>query len=129
MNVTLSVQIPPGAIGPLVHVCVTVKLFVPNPVRDTLEIFKSAEPQLVIVMLCTALVVVSNWLPKLKVLLSELLPELTQTNGTDGVPLPLRGTMRGLPVASSVMTSWAVLSPVAVGENPVFTLQFRPGAS
>src|ERR1017187_9686105 len=89
--------------------------------------FNGAEPQLVMVILCTALVVVSNWLPKLMV--ARTFDKLKQRTGTAGVPVPLSGTTRGLPVASSVMTNWAVLSPVAVGENAIFTLQFLPGAS
>jgi hypothetical protein len=124
-NDTLIVQVPPTASGPPVQLCVTKKSFDAKPVAVTLAMFSADEPQLVIVMLCTVLVVVSNWLPKLSV----PAPELRQTTGTAGVPKPLSGTMRGLPVASSVMTSWAVRFPLAVGENAIFTLQFLPGDS
>jgi hypothetical protein len=105
VNVTLSVQKLPGAIGAPVQAgdCENAKSFDPAPVMDTLEMFKAAEPQLVIVMLCPALVVVSNWLPKLSVLLLEL----RQSSGAAGVAVPLSGTVRGLPVASSVKTRFA----------------------
>jgi hypothetical protein len=105
LKVTLSVQMPPGARGPLVQANdgENAKSFDPNPVMDTLEMFNAAEPQFVMVILCTALVVVSNWLPKLSV----PVPELKQTTGATGVAFPLSGTVRGLPVASSVKTRFA----------------------
>src|ERR1017187_6901107 len=102
-NATLIVQVPPTASGPPVQLCVTKKSFDAKPVGVTLEMFKTAEPQFVIVILCTALVVVSNWPPKLSV----PAPELRQMIGAAGVAVPLSGTMRGLPVALSVKTRFA----------------------
>ena len=62
LNVTLSTQKPPGAIGPPVQLgdCTNAKSSEPAPVRETLEMFNGAEPQLVIVTLCTVLVVVTS---------------------------------------------------------------------
>src|ERR1017187_66017 len=53
LNVTLSVQKSPGAIGPPVQLgdCPNAKSLDPGPVMETLEMFNGAVPQLVIVML------------------------------------------------------------------------------
>ncbi len=102
-NVTLSVHTPPGAIGPPMQACATEKSFDASPPTTMLDMFSAAEPQLVTVMLWTALVVVSNWLPKA----SPPDAELKQITGAAGEAVPLSGTVRGLPVASSVKTRFA----------------------
>ena len=53
---------------------------------------------------------------------------LKQTNGTGVVPVPLRGTVRGLPVASSVKTRFACRRPFVVGAKAILTMQLAPAA-
>jgi hypothetical protein len=82
---------------------------------------KTAVPQLVIVTFFATLTVPVDTLPNTKFVV------LKQTLGSGATPMPLSGTMRGLPVASSLMTSWAVRSPPAVGVKAILMEQFCPG--
>jgi hypothetical protein len=90
------------------------------PVKVMPVMFRVAVPVLVIVTLVTALWVLTAWF----------------ANGTvggakvtaDAVPVPVRGTVCGVPGASSATLTLALWAPVLVGENFTPTLQLPPGA-
>src|SRR5437868_5113203 len=73
-----------------------------------LLIVSVAEPVLVSVTVCAALVVLINWLPKVRLVGDRL------TAGAV-VPVPVNETVCGLPAALSVTESVPVREPAAVG--------------
>jgi len=88
------------------------------PVSVILVMFSVAVPLFVMVTLAVALVVPVRWLPN---------GTLTGANVTaDAVPVPVRGTVCGLPEALSATLTLADRAPVAAGLNVIPTAQFDP---
>src|SRR5258705_11485587 len=86
-----------------------------------LVMVSNASPVFVSVTVCAALVVPTLREPKLK-LVGERLT-------TGAVPVPVRLTICGLPVASSVIVMVPVRVPVAVGVNVTLIVQLAPAAT
>ena len=85
---------------------------------------RAALPLLVSVTVCAALVVLTCWFPKLK------LVGLRSTAGADAVvPEPLKATDCGLPEALSMKVRLALRLPVAVGVKVTLMVQEAPAAS
>ena len=91
------------------------------PVTARLLMLKAAFPVLLRVAACTALVVPRVWLLKIKLVAVRL------TVGP--LPVPVRFTVWGLPVALSVMVTVAVRVPGAVGVKVTLIVQFAPGTT
>ena len=112
VNVTLSEQLPPGAIGEAVtQCCVEAKLAAGGWGAVTAVTCKGALPRLVTVILCGALVVPTYWFPKLR-LVGEIEDIATAT------PVPLRDTdwvAPAVPPLSSVNVSAPVNGPDELG--------------
>jgi hypothetical protein len=83
---------------------------------------REAVPVLVSVMDCAALVVFTVWLENVRLAGDRLTPG-------DEVPVPVRFTVWGLPLALSVMVIVPVWVPAAVGVNFTLIEQFAPAAS
>jgi len=120
VNLTLIVQLPPAATE-LPHVLVCAKSLAFVPVTARLVMLKLAFPVLLRVMGCTALVVPRVWLPKVRLVAVRLT--------TGAVPVPVRLTVCGLPLALSVMLTEAVRVPGAVGVNLTLIVQLPPAAT
>src|SRR5262249_14966974 len=103
------VCVPPGASGPIPPLGSAVKAGASGPVRVILLIVNAAVPVLLRVMFCTALPLTVTP-PKLR------LAALTLSAGMP-TPVPLRGTLRGLPGALLVITNEACRLPGEVGEK------------
>jgi hypothetical protein len=86
-----------------------------------LMMLKLAFPVLLRVTVWAALVVPRDWLPKARLVAARL------TAGP--VPVPVRLTVCGLPVALSVMLTEAVRLPEAVGVNVTLIVQLPPAAT
>ena len=86
-------------------------------------IVKVAEPVLVSVTVCAALVVPTVWLVKV----SDVTERLAVVVGA--VPVPVRLTVCGLPEALSVMLKVPVRVPDAVGVNVTLIVQLAPAAT
>ncbi len=91
------------------------------PVTVTLVISKAAFPVLVRVTACTALVVPSVWLGKVRLVVVRL------TAGPP--PVPVRLTVWGLPVALSLTFNMAVRVPGAAGVKVTVIMQLAPAAT
>jgi hypothetical protein len=105
------------------HVFVWAKSPTFAPVIAMLPIVSGPPPEFVSVVAFAALVVPTTWEPKLwlvgdSVTIGELL-----------VPVPVSGTVCGLPSASSVTWIDAVRLPVDVGVNVALIVQLEPAAS
>src|SRR5262249_15170631 len=87
--------------------------FVPPSVIEL--IVSGAVPVFFSVTDCSGLVVLTVWLPKVR------LAGVSVTAGC--VPLPLSATVWGLPLASSTIEMLAVRLPVAVGANVTWIVQ------
>jgi len=87
-----------------------------------LEMVREAVPLFVRVMDCAALVEFTVWLANVRLVGDKLTP------GED-VPVPVRFTVWGLPLALSVTVIVPVCVPVAVGVNLTLIEQFAPAAS
>ena len=92
-----------------------------SPLMAMLLIFSDAVPPLVSVTVCAALVV-----PPLRKTKVKLLGESFAMGAT---PVPVRLTVCGLPVASSVTVIVPGLLPVAVGVNVTLMEHFAPAAT
>ena len=112
VNVTVIVQGVFGA-SELGH-----ELAAKSPLVAMLEMESVAVPVFVKVTFCDALVVFTNWLPKLR-----LVFERVTTGAFGAVPTPVKLTTCGLPPALSVMVMEPVRVPVAVGVNLTFRVQ------
>src|SRR5262245_21022195 len=123
VNVTEIVQLAPaasvaGLSGQLLSWAKSPAL---APASPMLEITSGARPEFVNVTLCAALVVPTSWLPK---------PRLVGDRLTAGVvPVPLSGTVCGLPTALSLMLTLAVRLPAADGVKVTEIVQLAPTAS
>jgi len=94
------------------------------PVIDTAVMFRFALPVFVSVALIAALVVPTFWFP------NEMVVGLSVTAGAGALtPVPVSGTVCGLPVASSATLTLALSAPSAVGANCTPTAQFEPAFS
>jgi hypothetical protein len=78
-------------------------------------------PVLVRVTLCAELVVPTSWLPKVS--------DVGETLAVRETPVPLRLTVCGLPLASSLMLREALRLPVAVGVKVTLMVQLAPAAT
>jgi hypothetical protein len=115
--VTLPLRVPPTVgvkVTEIVHVPAAaieapqVLLWLKSPLAAMLLIVSAADPVLVSVTVWAALLVFTNWLPKLR---------LVGEKDTAGavVPVPLRATVCGLPLALSVTVTLPLRKPDAVG--------------
>jgi hypothetical protein len=86
-------------------------------------IVSAAAPLFVRVIVCAELVAPIFWLPKL----SEV--GLSVTAGAETTPVPLRGTLCGLPAALSLILTLALRAPEADGEKVTPIVQLAPAAS
>ena len=91
------------------------------PVTAMLVMLKLALPVLLRVTLCAALVVPTDRLLKVRLVGERLTTEV--------VPVPVRFTVCGLPVALSVILTEAVRLPAAVGVNLTLIRQLAPAAT
>ncbi len=83
--------------------------------------FNVVLPVFVNVMLCAALVVLTFWPANVKVAGDKLT--------ADAIPVPVRPTVWGLPLALSVIVMAPVRVPVAVGVNVTLIVQFPLAAT
>lgn len=112
VNVTLIVQ------GVLAARELGHELEAKSPLITMLEMESVAVPVFVSVTVCDALVVFSNWLPKIRPVGDRV------TAGLFGaVPTPVKLTVCGLPPALSVILIEPLRVPVAVGVNVTFMVQ------
>ncbi len=117
VKVTFTLQVAAGA-----RVAPQVVVLAKSPEAAMEVIFNVPLPSLVRLMVWIAEVVVTTWLGKVR------LGGLIRATGTSGaVPVPLKGTVCGLPGALLVKVRIPTLVPVAVGENLTEAVQERPG--
>ncbi len=120
VNVTLTEQLAPGAtLAPQVLVCAKSLLLV--PVVAMLVMVSAASPAFERVKDLGALEVLTCWFPNERLVGERL------TAGA--VPVPVRLTICGLPLASSVTVIAPLLVPVAVGVKVTLIAQFPPAAT
>jgi len=91
------------------------------PVTVTPEIVSVAPPVLFSVTVCGALVVLVVWFPKVS--------DAGERETAAAVPVPVSGTLCGLPAALSVTLTFADRAPVAVGRNVTLIVQLLEGAT
>jgi hypothetical protein len=114
VKVTLIVQLAPVAtLDPQLLACAKSPGFVPATAIE--EIVRATLPLLVSVTGCEALGVPTAWLLKVKL--------LAETPATGAVPVPVRLTVCGLPLALSVIVRVPVRVPVAVGVKVTLIVQ------
>src|SRR5207302_1228857 len=116
------VQFPPAAkvAGLMGQAFAPVLVAAKSPDAANELIVKAAVPVFVSVTVIGALVVVSSWLPKSR---------LVGVNTTPGpVPFPLSATICGLPAALSASDSVPVRAPKAVGVKVTLMVQLLPAA-
>jgi hypothetical protein len=116
VNLTLILQLDP-TVTDEPHVLVREK----SPLAAMLLIFSAAVPVFFNVTLFEGLVVPTVCEPKLKVVDDRLT--------TGSVPMPVRLTVCGLPLALSVMVIAPVRVPVAVGVNVTLMVQVPAAAT
>src|SRR5437588_152731 len=122
VKVTLMVLFPPAAnaVRFTVYLHDALPISAKSPEAANELIVKAAVPVFVSVTVIGALVVVSSWLPKSR---------LVGANPTPGpVPFPLSATVCGLPAALSPSDSVPVRAPKAVGVKVTLMVQFPPAA-
>ena len=117
VKVTLMLQIRATArLVPQVLVCEKSPLFAPVMVMLVME--SVAVPALLNCTVCTALLEPTVWLPKVR---------LVGESAADGLPaaapVPVSETVCGLPVALSLIETFAVRVPAAVGVNVTLMVQ------
>jgi hypothetical protein len=120
-NVTLILQFEPAAsvAGLCGHGLVCVKSALFAPVMAILVIASGALPVLVRVTICGELVVPTGWALKVRLV---VFPKLT----TGAMPVPVREITCGLPLALSVMVTFAARLPETVGLKVTLMEQFAP---
>src|SRR6266478_4143176 len=99
---------PKGQAAPLVG-APSVNCVGSVPVSVMLVMFSVAVPLLVIVTSVAAVLVAVRWLPNAMFVGASVMP--------GAVPVPVRGTVCGLPAASSTKLTFALFAPVVVGAN------------
>jgi hypothetical protein len=124
-NVTETVHDAPAAsvLGLNGHVVVSAKSPAFAPLTATLEIANAADPEFVTVTDWAELVEPTSCEPKLKLVGDR------PASGVDVVPVPLRVTFCGLPVASSAIVKLALRAPATEGENVTEMEHDAPAAS
>ena len=123
LNVMLIVQFAPAAtLEPHVLVSAKSPLFAPVMAMPEPLIVNAAVPVFVRVTVCAVLVTLTNWFPKLRLVVP---PKLTM----GAVPVPVRETVCGLPEALSAMETAALRLPVAVGLKVTLIVQLAPAAT
>src|SRR5437868_4651428 len=125
VKVTLMVQLDPAVsvLGLIGQVLVWAKSPGLVPARLMLLMVRSAVPLFLSVTVCAALVVPVFWFPKLRLVGLKLTPGAGAL-----IPLPLRATVWGLPLALSVMLTLALRVPIAVGVKVTLMVQEAPAA-
>jgi hypothetical protein len=118
LNFTLMLQLAPAA-NELPQVCVCRKSPALVPVIAMEVIDRANVPMLVRVTVLAALVVPTVTEPKLRLV----------TDNLAVVPIPLRGTNWGLPLALSVTLREALRAPVAVGLKVTLIVQLAAAAN
>src|SRR5271169_3413011 len=83
-----------------------------------------AVPELVSVTFCAALGVFTVWLAKLRLAVDKV-----TAGAFAAVPVPVKLTVCGLPLALSVMVIVPGCEPVVVGVNVTLMVQFAPAAT
>jgi hypothetical protein len=117
VNVTLMVQLAPTAkLAPQVLSCAK------SPVATMLVIIKAAEPVLLNVTACGALVVPKGWLEKVRLMTDKL------TTGA-GRPSPASTIVCGLSEALSVMVTEPYRFPGEVGAKATVIVHVNPTAT
>ena len=91
------------------------------PVVEILVIVRLPLPLFVRVIVCGELVVLTAWLPNVRVVAERLT--------TGAAPVPVRLTVCGLPAALSAILTAAVRAPAAVGVNATLIVQLPPAAT
>jgi CRISPR/Cas system-associated exonuclease Cas4 (RecB family) len=86
-----------------------------------LVMLKAAAPVFVSVAACGELLVPTNWFPNDN--------ELGDRVTVDTIPVPVKATVCGLPLALSFTVSVPVLAPVAVGVKVTLMVQVAPAAT
>ena len=114
VKVTLNVQLLLAA-SELPHVVVSAKSPALAPVNAKLLMVRAALPVLLRVKVWAALVVLTVWLLKDKL--------VVEMPAIGPVPVPVRLTVCGLPLALSTMLTEAVRLPVAAGVNVTLIVQ------
>src|SRR6202521_5998839 len=89
-----------------------------------LVMFSNAVPEFVSVTVCAALAVLSCWVAKVRLVADKL-----TAGAATVVPLPVRLTVCGLPVALSVMVMVPGRLPVAVGVKVTVMVQLAAAAT
>src|SRR6266852_1451084 len=89
-----------------------------------LVMFNEAVPLLLRVTVWAVLLVPTSWLAKVR-----LAGERLTAGAEEAVPVPVRLTVCGLPLASSLMVMLPVRVPVAVGVKVTLMLQLAPAAT
>ncbi len=87
------------------------------PVMPMEVMLSAALPVLLSVTICAALIVPTPWLAKVRLVADKL------TIGAGAVPVPVKVTVCGLPVALSVMLTAALRVPVALGTKVTLMVQ------
>lgn len=114
VKVTLMVQLAPAAtLAPQVFVWAKSPLLA--PVMATPVTVSVAFPELLSVMVCAVLVLLSSWAAKVRL--------VGERDAAGPVPVPERLTLCGLPEASSVMVSVPVSAPPSVGVKLTLIVQ------
>src|SRR5438128_10807975 len=123
VKVRLRTQLAPAAsVAPLMQVVPEASAKSPAlaPPSTAVAMLRGAVPLLVRVTVCTGLVLVTRWVPKVRLVGSRA--------GAGAIPVPASDTDCGLPAASSATLRLALLAPVDAGWNFSPTLQLAPAA-
>jgi hypothetical protein len=120
VNVTLIRQLPLAATGAVVLQVVPLAATAKSPAAAMLVKLRDTVPLLVTVTALAALVVPTCSLPKLTLVVLRLMP--------GAVPVPLKLTVCGLPLALSVSVRLPERLPVAVGVNVTLIRQLALAA-
>lgn len=118
LKVTLIVQLFEGA-----RVAGQLSFSAKAPEMVTFVMVRSAEPVLVSVTACGALVVPTSWSPKVKAVGENV------ATGAGVVPVPLRLTCCGLPAALSAIEIVAVSAAAVEGVNVMLMVHCDPPAA
>jgi hypothetical protein len=106
---------PPATLAPQVFVSAK------SPLAATLVIVSAAVPELVRVIVCAALGVLSTCAANVRLAGERVAP--------GPAPVPVSATVCGLPAALSVMVSVPLRTPGAVGVNVTLIVQLAVGAT
>jgi hypothetical protein len=122
VKVTATVQVPAAATGLDVEQVVPEVAMAKGPEVAIAVKLRLASPVLVTATVCAGLVAPAGWLAKFRLVVPRL------TTG-DGVPVPLKFTTCGLPLALSVSVRLPERLPAAVGVKVTLITQFPLAAT